>query len=293
MTPGLYDLPRSAYDAADGVNFSTLKYFARSAAHYRHALLQPHEDTDALALGRAVHLAVFEPEQFRSRVVRWDGGTRRGREWEAFRSEFRERDILRDADYQLCLDLAGAARADATAGRYLSGGRPEVTMFWEHERPSAGALPGWSMRCRGRVDFLSTEGAICDLKTTRDSSPIAFGRQAASLGYHVQAAWYVDGHEAATGKRLPFVVVAIEKAPPFAVAVYEVPEELLALGRETYRGWLSQLRVCREESRWPGYGDGPMQLQLPRWAMPGEDDSADDLGLGFTTDKESTDGAEF
>lgn len=289
---GLHSLPRKHYDAIEAVNFSTLKHMGRSPAHYHAKLLESEpEQTDALILGRAVHVAVFEPEKFKSAFVRWQGGRRAGKDWEAFKAEFRSRDILRDEDYQLCLDLSSAARRDATAAKYLTSGRGEVTMVWRHERPALETLPGWSMLCKGRVDFLSVEGAICDLKTTKDASPAAFGRQAASLGYHVQAAWYVDGHEAATGQRLPFVVVAVEKSSPYIVQVYELPEDLIQLGREIYRAWLDQLRICRDESRWPGYADGPMQLQFPRWALPGEEDSAEDLGLGFT--KESTDAAEF
>lgn len=282
LDPGLHDVPRQHYDAIEAVNFSTLKHMARSPAHYNHALTAPHEDTDALVLGRAIHLAVFEPAKFKARYVRWEGGRRAGKEWDAFCSEFRTREILRDEDYRLCLDIAAAARKDEAAAKYLSGGRGEVTMVWDHVRPALGTFPEWSLRCKGRVDFLAQAGAITDLKSTRDASPIAFGRQCASLGYVTQAAWYVDGHEAATGKRLPFVVVAVEKAPPYAVGVYRVTDEQLELGRETYRAWLDQLRICREESRWPSYGDGvEMDLLLPRWALPQDEDSAEDLGVTF------------
>jgi hypothetical protein len=95
-----------------------------------------------------------------------------------------------------------------------------------------------------------------------------------------QLAYYVDGYEIAEGKRLPATLVAVEKNPPFVVQVYQLTDEHLQLGRETYRQWLDQLRVCRDESRWPGFMDGPMILQLPKWAMNEEEDSGEDLTFG-------------
>lgn len=286
---GIHDVPRKHYDEIEAVNFSTLKHLGRSPAHYLHALQHPQEDTDALILGRAIHIAVFEPARFKATHVRWEGGRRQGKEWEAFKSEFRSRTILRDEDYKHCLDIAEAARRDATARRYLTGGRGEVTMIWDHERPALETLPGWSIGCKGRVDFLSEAEAICDLKSTRDASPVAFGRQVWNLGYYVQAAWYVDGHEAATGRRWPFVVVAVEKSPPHIGQVYRLTDEQLELGRQTYRAWLDQLRICREESRYPGYADGELDLELPRWAMP-QDETIDDLDLEFEEKDEGNEG---
>jgi hypothetical protein len=275
LAPGLHTVPRKQYDLIERVNLSTLKYMALSPAHYHHALVEPREDTDELRIGRGCHTAVFEPERFHSTFVRWDGGVRRGKEWDAFSSEFRDRDILRDEDYELCLTLSRAVRSDLTASKYLTGGRGETTIIWSDD----------GVDCKGRVDFIANVGALCDLKTTTDASPVGFGRQCARLGYHVAAAWYQDAYAAATGQQLPFRFVAVEKRPPYVVQVYRVPDRLLELGRDTYRAWLERLRECRAESSWPGYAVGEIELELPAWAAP-EDAGA----LGLTgLDEESTD----
>lgn len=265
------DIDRDAYDGIERTNFSLLKNIAKSAAHLHHALTEERKDTDAMKLGRAVHIAALEPERFKSATARWDGGTRRGKDWEAFKKEHDGRELLTEREHDVCLAIQKAVRGDATAMRYLSRGRGEVTLLWT--RTAAGPLPV-EVPCKGRVDFIGQLG-IVDLKTCRDASPAAFGRQAWSLKYVTQASWYVDGHERATGVRLPYSIVAVESEAPFVVQVYTVPETLLELGREEYVRWLDQLVYCRANSVWPGYRDGETELELPAWASPESDN--DDL----------------
>lgn len=271
---------RDEYDRIDRVNFSKLKHMGKSPAHYEHALTAKCEDTDAMKRGRAVHLAAFEPERFRAECVVWDMGTRRGSDWEEFKLRNKGREILTEGMNEVALAISKAARSSAMAAPYLSGGKGEQTVQWTHVEPEVLAVEGFSVDCKGRLDFISKAGALVDLKTCADASPEAFGRQVANLEYHVQAAWYVDGYKAATGVELPYVIVAVEAKAPFIVQVYRVPVDLLQLGRERYRGLLRRLHQCRQESSWPGYSDGVLDLCLPKWAAPAVDED-DGTGLGL------------
>jgi exodeoxyribonuclease VIII len=278
---GIHQLDRERYDRLERVNWSTLKWMARSPAHYRHALTDSFRDTDAKQRGRAVHLAVFEPEVFRSTVVRWDGGTRRGKEWDKFCARNGDSEILTEGAYDAVMELAVAVGADPVAVPFLTGGKPEQSMLWTYKAPDFEQLPGYQISCKGRVDFIATEaGALVDLKTTRDASLDGFAREVWRYRYDAQAAYYVDGHEALTGKRLPYVLVAVEEAPPHAVAVYRLPEVVLETGREHYRALMDRLALCRAENRWPGYHEQVAELELPRWASAwgGEEDLS---GLGL------------
>lgn len=269
ILPGL---SREDYDRVQAVNWSSLKLLGKSPLHYRHNLLEQRADTDAMRMGRAVHLAVLEPERFGAECVLWSGGRRAGKEWEAFQAHHAGRNILKPDEFDECLAIQKAARADATAAKYLEGGKGEVSMMWTRTVEAVGGLPGYSVPCKGRVDFLSDLGCIVDMKTTRDASPGAFARQCWNLGYHAQAAFYADGHRTITGKPTPFVVVAVESAAPYAVQVYRVPEDVLEAGREHYRTLLDRLQMCRTESRWPGYADGELDLALPQWVTKTNDD---------------------
>jgi exodeoxyribonuclease VIII len=274
-------MTRDEYDAIEATNFSTLKLMARSPANYRHNLLEGRPDTNALKLGRATHIAVFEPEKFAGAVARWEGGTRRGKDWDVFCAEHKTQDILTEAEHDMCLSIGAAVRADAIAKRFITGGRGEVTLRWTYQRKAMGELPGFSMACKGRVDFLPSAGGICDLKTTLNAEPEKFGRQAFDLEYGVQGAWYHDGGLLADVRDGPYIIIAAEKKAPWVVQCYEVDATAMQLGRERYVSWLDRLNYCREHAEWPGYAVGVLPLELPRWALNETEgvDGADEFGI--------------
>ena len=276
--PAVSSMTRGEYDAIrDRVNFSTLKLMGRSPAHYRERIQNPPgPDSDAMRVGRASHLAVLEPDKFRTECIQWTEGRRAGKAWEAFAAEHAHQEILTPPEWETCLAIQRAVRASDSASRYLMAGAAEQTVLWEQTSAVEGFAPA-THRCKGRLDWVC-DSAIVDLKTTKDASPEAFGRSCFNFAYHAQAAFYSDGYEAATGRALPFVVIAVETTAPFTVQPYRVPEEVIDMGRELYWQWLDRLDLCRRESRWPGYGDGELPLTLPRWAMPQNDDISD-LGL--------------
>lgn len=287
---GVYQMERAEYDAIQATNFSKLKNMARSPAHYRHGLVAPDVDTRPKRRGRVSHLAIYEPELFAQAVAVWPH-RKQGKVWDVFAEAHANQEIMTTAEHEQCLAIAAAVRSHVSAGPYVAGGRAEATVLWTHTVPGIGALPGYAIECKARLDFLSNVGAIVDLKTTRDASPGGFGRQVHAYRYYMQAAFYVDGYAAATGRTLPYVLVAVEAAPPHVVQVYRVTEDVLEFGRAEYRALLERLHACREDNVWPGYGEGEMDLELPRWAIPrADDEDLTGLGLNFGSDAEVSDG---
>jgi hypothetical protein len=263
LDDGVYpDVHRDHYDRIDRVNFSLLKLMKLSPAHYKHALVTPTADTDAKKVGRVVHLAAFEPERFRNAVAVWDGGTRRGKEWEAFKDRNEGRELLTENEYERCMAIQKAVSEHPIARRFVNIGKGEVTVL--------GQLPaadGTLVKTKGRLDFIGEPG-IADLKVTKDGSPDGFPRQVAEYRYHTQAAWYVDLLASARqGEVLPYFIVSVEGIAPHVVTVYRVPDFLLNIGRAEYQGWLDLLLKCRKTSTWPGYADGPVELELPAWEL--------------------------
>lgn len=282
----LYNLPREEYDRINRVHWSTLKLIGQSPALYRYAITNGTPETPAKKLGRATHLAGVEPERFRTECVLWDGGTRRGKDWEAFKKKHAGREILTENEHAEALALSSAARADKYAAPFLSGGKSEVTVLWTHVSPAIGGLPALKVECKARLDFVvDSPPALADLKTTRSASPSGFGRESINFGYHIQAAFYRDGYFAATGQWLPYFLIPVEKPEPHIVQVYEVKEDKLLLGREEYTTLLSRLDMCRSENSWPGYFTGVGELEFPRWAAASNDDE-DVTGLGLVIGRE-------
>ena len=124
------------------------------------------------------------------------------------------------------------------------------------------------VRCRARFDWLTPEGLVLDLKTTQNASAAAFAKAVATFRYHVQHAWYLDGYHQATGDLpLGFIFIAVEKTPPYAVALYELDGEAADYGRLLARRDLARYATARDLDVWPGYPDEIQPLSLPRWAF--------------------------
>lgn len=272
---------RDDYDAIDAVNWSTLKHLGKSPEHYLHHLKNKGKDTDARQRGRVTHLAVFEPERLGHEVAVWHD-RKQGNAWEAFAKKHAGKEVLNTKAFETAKAIGNAARNHPMASRYLAGGRAEVSARWLYRSPHVEGLADWEMWCKGRLDFIANVGAIVDLKSTRDGSPGGFAREVLRYEYHVQAAFYSDGHFALTGERLPFVFVAVEAEAPHVVQVYRVPDDIIDLGRERYSLLLAQLRICRQDNKWPGYAEAEMELTLPRWARPADDDGDVDSDLVFS-----------
>ena len=159
-------MTREQYEAIDAVNFSTLKEFARSPAHYKAALQSPRESTDAMDLGSAFHLLALEPEREGELLAVWDEGTRRGKAWDAFKEKHAGKLLLTRDAYETAKAMAASVRSSPQAKPYLHGGQAEVTLQWEEQ----------GLKCKGRVDYL-TPTHLVDLKGTRCGAVEAFGKQ--------------------------------------------------------------------------------------------------------------------
>lgn len=264
------------YRAAPGVNFSTLKSMLISPLQYRHDRDTPREDTPAMALGRATHTSVLEPDQFALEYAVFRGPRRAGKTWDAFEAANADRTILKVEEYETALSIRDAVRRNASAHSLLTGGTPEVSLFWDD------AATG--LRCKARLDYVQEAEFmvnVVDLKTTRTIEPTGFMREAASRGYHLQAGWYAHAYEAATGRRPDaFHFVSAQNAPPHDVVVYIVPRLLLDAGYRECVRLLERVAECERTQRWPGIvGDAVLDLELPPWAVPAGS-AADGLDFG-------------
>ncbi|HEY3495335.1 MAG TPA: PD-(D/E)XK nuclease-like domain-containing protein [Polyangiaceae bacterium] len=282
--PGLYPRGSIDYGAVKAVNFSTLKHMAHSPKRYRYRLRHGGPETDGMRFGNSAHTAVLEPNRFMTHYAMFvppaDEKTgkkksdRRGtKAWDAFAKENEGKTIVKQPEYMRALELRDAVRSDPAAMKYLEIGQPEVAMVWVDQETG--------LLCKGRVDWISDDPAdtIVDLKSSGDVVPFNFGRTAARLLYHWQVSFYADGYEVITGRPAAFKVVAVEQEGPHDVVVYNMPDEVLDIGRDEYRKRLLQLKDCLETNAWPGYANGAeMDFCLPAWLTQAEDE-LQELGL--------------
>lgn len=263
------DIAIDVYHASAGISNSGLSDFARSPRHYHALHLNPDRPaegpTTAQLEGQLAHCAILEPAAFDTRYV-IGPNTRRGTKvWDAFEASLTSEQIgIKPDQAEVAKAQALSVRSIPDVAALLAKGKPEVSAFWID--PATGEL------CRCRPDWVHPAGdggvILVDVKTCGDAGPRQFARQVARMGYQRQAAYYSEGYEHASGKRvLGFVFVAVETEWPFAAGAYMLDDESLAKGRAENTELLSRFAMCRSADHWPAWGDAISLISLPAWAL--------------------------
>jgi exodeoxyribonuclease VIII len=269
MTRGVYQMPMQKYLDAPGISQSRLKAMARSPAHFRAALTAEEESSRALTIGTILHLAVFEPHLLESSyylrpetyenkkgvVKKWNANATECKDWAAAHDD---REVLVVKEHESIIGMRKSVMEHAAALAALADGIPEQCLF------APDPTTGIGLKCR--ADWLSGN-TIVDLKSTVDASPEGFASSVDKFGYDVQAAYNLDIANWLSLGREFFLFIAVEKEPPYAVAVYELDAESIGIGRSKYRRYLDLADHCFKTDEWPAYDPAIQRLSLPQWSI--------------------------
>lgn len=259
----IYDMPHESYHALSAISNSGLKILGtKSPAHFKYWRDNPKPSTDAQLFGIAYHMAILEPQRFAESVIYIPGNGNKKEVKEAVK-EAQENGliVLRGNDGNNQMETIRRMRdvlyQNPRAAKLLTGGK-EITALWtDHET---------GVECKGRMDAAYDTSILIDLKTTQDASFRGFVRSIVTYDYFVQAAYYMDGYEIASGIRPEgFVFIAQEKEPPYAVALYEPDLDALINGRRVYRRRLDRYAECLKTDIWPAYPQGITEIYIPEW----------------------------
>lgn len=254
-TPGIYcNVAFADYLRWPLMSQTTLKEGRTSMAHLKARLDGERviEPTDDMLLGSALHCAFLEPELMPTKVILWDGGTRRGKEWDAFKAAHTGKVILTETMHEKLVGMIGSLRRHKQVRDWVQ--RMEGT-----EVSCVGEIEGLPMK--GRIDAL-TDDPIIDLKKVASADPFLFRSKALDYGYHIQAAVYC--HLFNRGR---MTLITVEDSPPFDVVAYPIGAELLEAGREEASGLIQRVQWCMKNNEWPGRcPDIEEPLGLPEWA---------------------------
>ncbi len=245
------------------LHFSTLKAMALSPAHFKHALNNPLEATRSMRVGTILHHLVLGGQPG-VRLVCFDG-TRRGKEWEAFKVANEDAEIMTSGEWQEAELMAASVRRDVPAMSLITGARYEVPLAWE----SCG-LP---RETRG-LDIIGP-GYIADLKSTQSAEPARFGRLAANLFYPEQLADYREACRANAIDAPVAYLIAVENKAPYPVTVHRMPSEVMDNALKRVVKWLESVRACTEADVWPGYAQSVLEFEMPAWADADEEPEED------------------
>lgn len=85
----------------------------------------------AFDIGTYFHTAILEPHLLDSECAIWEGKTRRGKEWEAFKAKHNGKAIITLSEYEQAKNLIKATKESSVAMDLLKEGKAEVSLFVE------------------------------------------------------------------------------------------------------------------------------------------------------------------
>lgn len=263
MTALVPNMPEAEYHAHPAISKSGLDLIRKSPAHYKAGFKTA---TDAMRMGSAIHCLILEPDSFSDRYTVCTAKDRRQAEYKELVQQVGEEWILMKPEAERCQAVAEAVRADPLAHPMVSAaGLRELSVFAKD--PETGV----EVRCR--FDLLADSGFALDLKKARDATSYGFTKSVAAYRYHVQAAFYSDVLEWATGETVgDFWFLAVEDAEPFTVCRYRLDDQAIAIGRKEYREDLRVYAHCLETDTWPKYQPEHEWISLPEWKLAEHDE---------------------
>lgn len=262
---GLYEISNAEYHASDAVSRSNLMDFKKSPYHYWYAKhnddMPEEEDSKNLLIGNLVHTLVLEPHKFNDEfhlITQKQRPARGTKPHETMIEEAAGRNIITANDLKLAESICNAVVKNETCVNLLTGCKIEQSIFWTHES---------GIQCKARPDAWR-DNIVIDLKTTADASFKAFQYSFLNYGYYLQSAILKRALSSLNCELSQFVIICVEKKPPYAVGIYILDAAALERGEQEFDDMMFKLAQCYEKNEWPCYET--QFMSLPDWYISKE-----------------------
>ena len=282
--PGIYpNLPEQVYRSAQGISQTEIKEVEVSPAHFAARKFgKAKEPTDAQVVGTLTHALVLQnrqlfcvvPEDAPRKPTQAQINAKKPSDetlaaiqwWKTYEFNTRGKTPVSKEQADHLFEMQAAVLRHPIANSILRRATlasAEVAAFKKHEETG--------LMMKGLADLVVHDDdnfmVLPDLKTTPagGASSKEFSKSIFNWGYHRQAAWYLDLFGATH-----FMFIAVEKEPPYAVAVYKLQTDAIEMGRRANERDLRILKKCFDENKWPGYSEEIEFIGLPEWAKKRE-----------------------
>lgn len=223
----IFDMPNTVYHGMENTySSSQLKTMLEDPeVFYRKYVTKEieRENLSAFDVGTYFHTAILEPEKLSEECAVFEGGIRRGKEWEEFKAKSGSRAIITKTEKETAEKLISAIKKSPISMNLLSSSKPEVSAFIKiyvldtsvycfkdevvFELQSVGWVPnaeadkepikefGTEIIIKTRADALGIgTGIISDLKSTTGNTKNAYEMQSKvnTYQYDLSAALYLD-----------------------------------------------------------------------------------------------------
>ena len=273
------EIEDDVYHGSPGISASGLKDIMKCPALYR--FKKDNRTTDdvkpeVLIVGSAVHTYILEPEKFKQTYLIAPSSDKRKKEWKEFVLNIddadREKPILRKDS----MDTMRGIKESLTRPRDSFG-----TNIYEgiiHAKTTQRELALYTVdKTRGillkvKVD-INFDGVLFDLKSTKNAKVDSFMKDAANLGYDIQASFYLKVAKLGGQSVRGFGFIGVEKdAPYLSNAIVMEPRDIV-LGNFLVEKYLNEYTFCIENDLWFGYNGvdkkNVMEPMIVSAAMPG------------------------
>jgi ATP-dependent exoDNAse (exonuclease V) beta subunit len=270
LKPGFHKMPDPQYFAHSAINNSILKIIQeQSPAHGKDAMDNPSPSTPAQEFGSGLH-AYFEDENHQAFHAAYylnpegNGATKAVKEARAqAKQDNPGKKPISVKDFETIKGMAESLEAHPVTKHLVYTGDSEIVGLYTDQETG--------IECKVKYDLLRQDIALAlDWKSTTSggASPATAPKNIFNFSYHQQAAMYSDAFFQITGEKLKdWLFVFIEKIRPYAVGVYRLDDQALALGMRQYRAALRTYAECMATGQWPGYSDRIESVSLPAWAF--------------------------
>jgi exodeoxyribonuclease VIII len=267
---------------------------------------KPATPKDYFDIGTAFHTAILEPDVFGKSVTyipeedfpdqekkNMDGSCKLSpvnkEKLAEVHAQNKGRIVLREADWNMIAEMVLSFQGHWGASRMvnLKKGMAEYSFYTRYVFLRNGDLdriegcPADAKRdskltllVRTKADYVHEKDRpyAMDLKSAASVDPREFGRMAANLEYDIQGAMVCDMVSANVGEYYEsFIFVAIEKVPPYYVAMYDLNYTDYKDAHNKYIKRLNVIRKAKNDGKFAGFeylADnewGLLPLEFPAW----------------------------
>jgi hypothetical protein len=235
----------------------------RSPAYCKYRIDNPDldDDTPAKSVGKALHMAILEPERFTREVIgKPDGMSFATKEGKAWRDDHLGMVVLTTDDWLTVQGMIASVRAHPAAAAILRQSTlREATGIWQDSTHG--------LTCKMRPDLVvPSVCTLADLKTSRAADPSAFPREIHTHGYYRQGAHYIDGARELGLTVDHYVIIAVQNTAPFECYVYRLSELDVEAGRIQNAVAMEEYSRCRSTGDWPAGPREVIDITMPVWA---------------------------
>jgi len=260
MNKIIENMPYEEYRAHPAVSQSDLKNLGKCPLYYKHRK-ENSIDTPALKTGRMIHTYILEQDKFNEEYLVIEKMRRAGKAWEDVKEKAGNKEIVFTEELESAKGMRDMLFKLDFFEKSIKKSQKELSVFWQDTDTG--------IDCKARIDLYSDfYNLLFDLKTTRDC--IAFKKSFFNYGYHIQAAFYMDGIKQVTGiQPNGFLIFAAEKEAPFLCKSHYIDfrDEPISTGRDEYKYLLNLYSECESKNNFEkAFEDEMEQIEYtPIW----------------------------